>query len=69
VSRAPYTPHVDLEERTIEQLPERCQNCGATLTDAEKATALEEGTPLVLCTVCAAEAEPIPEEDVGELEA
>jgi hypothetical protein len=59
---------VDLEERTIEQLPDRCQNCGATLTDAEKATALEEGTPMVLCTTCAVEAEPMPEEDVEELE-
>ena len=33
---------MELEERTVEQLPERCQNCGATLTDAEKQTALEK---------------------------
>ena len=49
-----------LEERTIEQLPERCQSCGATLTDAEKATALEEGSRDVLCTTCAAEADALP---------
>jgi hypothetical protein len=51
-----------LEERTIEQLPDRCQNCGATLTDEEKRTALEEGATVVLCTTCAAEASALPEE-------
>jgi hypothetical protein len=59
---------VDLEERTIEQLPERCQSCGATLTDGEKATALEEGTAVVLCTTCAVETEPVAEEDPEQLE-
>jgi hypothetical protein len=52
----------DLEERTIERLPERCQNCGATLTDEEKATALETGASVVLCKVCAAERVPLEEE-------
>jgi len=58
---------VELEERTIEQLPDRCQNCGATLTDAEKQAALVEGTPSgeVLCTTCASEMVPL-EEDVEE---
>jgi hypothetical protein len=57
---------VGLEERTIEQLPSRCENCGTELTDAEKATALEEGVTMVLCTTCAAEAEPVsdPDEDL-----
>jgi hypothetical protein len=57
---------VELEERTIEQLPDRCQNCGATLTDAEKNTALTEGPPsgLVLCKVCAPEVVPVDDEDV-----
>jgi uncharacterized protein with PIN domain len=52
---------MDLEERTIEQLPDRCQNCGAKLTDAEKRAALTEGPPsgLVLCTTCAAEVVPV----------
>jgi uncharacterized protein with PIN domain len=59
---------VELEERTIEQLPDRCQNCGATLTDAEKSAALTEGPPsgLVLCTTCAADVVPV--DDVEELE-
>jgi hypothetical protein len=60
---------VDLEERTIEQLPDRCQNCGATLTDEEKQTALTEGTAsgAVLCKICAAEQVPLDEdEDEGE---
>jgi hypothetical protein len=53
----------DLEERTIEQLPERCQNCGAKLTDAEKQTALDEGSSVVLCKICAAEVVPIDSPD------
>jgi len=54
---------VDLEERTIEGLPNTCQNCGTPLTDAEKATVIEEGAALALCTTCAAEAEPIAAEE------
>jgi hypothetical protein len=56
---------MELEERTIEQLPDRCQNCGATLTDAEKRTALDEGTKsgAVLCTVCASEVVPLDEDE------
>jgi hypothetical protein len=59
---------VELEERTIEQLPDRCQNCGATLTEAEKNTALTEGPPsgLVLCTTCAAEVVAVEEDDAPE---
>ena len=47
-----------LEERTIESLPDRCENCGASLTDAEKQRILDEGASLALCTVCAAETAP-----------
>lgn len=56
-----YTDPVELEERSIEQLPDRCQNCGATLTDDEKSSALTEGPPsgLVLCTTCASEVVPV----------
>jgi uncharacterized protein with PIN domain len=59
---------VELEERTIEQLPDRCQNCGAKLTDAEKKAALTEGPPsgLVLCTTCAAEVVPVDEPEEAE---
>lgn len=52
----------DLEERTIEQLPDRCENCGAKLTDAEKEAVLTEGVDgAVLCAVCADEV--VPAED------
>jgi len=60
---------MELEERTIEKLPERCENCGARLTDAERQAALEAGKGPVLCTICAAEVAPIPEEETGEGEA
>jgi DNA-directed RNA polymerase subunit RPC12/RpoP len=59
---------MELEDRTIEQLPDRCQNCGAKLTDAEKETALTDGPPsgLVLCTTCAAEVVPVEEDEETE---
>ena len=39
-----YAPAMtDLEERSIEALPDRGENCGAKLTGAEKRTALERG--------------------------
>jgi hypothetical protein len=60
---------VELEERTIEQLPERCENCGATLTRDEKQRILDDGAAVALCTICAAEASAIPDEDVEEGEA
>jgi len=53
---------VELEERTIESLPERCESCGATLTNAEKQRILDDGATVALCTTCAVEAEAIPEE-------
>lgn len=52
----------DLEERTIGGLPNRCANCGATLTDAEKQRILDEGATIALCTTCAVEATALPEE-------
>lgn len=45
---------MELEERTIEELPDRCEECGAPLTDAEKEAVLESGGP-ALCTIHAAE--------------
>jgi hypothetical protein len=50
---------MNLEERSIEELPDRCQNCGARLTDAEKQAALDGDVGLVLCTTCAAEQVPL----------
>jgi hypothetical protein len=69
--RANTLTTMELEDRTIEQLPDRCQNCGATLTDAEKATALTEGPPsgLVLCTTCASEVVPVEENEAAEPDA
>jgi DNA-directed RNA polymerase subunit RPC12/RpoP len=59
---------MDLEERSIETLPERCQSCGAKLTDAEKQVALESGARLVLCTRCASEQVPVSEDEIEESE-
>ena len=60
---------MDLEERTIESLPDRCQNCGAALTDAEKQRILDEGASVALCTTCAAEQVPLVEEEESEADA
>ena len=54
---------MELEERTIESLPARCENCGATLTDAEKQRILDEGAAIALCATCAAETAPAVEDD------
>ena len=59
----------ELEERTIEDLPDRCESCGAALTDAEKQTALESGMSPVLCSVCAAEQEPADDVELTDPEA
>jgi hypothetical protein len=48
---------VDLEEKTIESLPDRCEECGAKLTPAEMQAAMESGGP-ALCSIHAAEDEP-----------
>jgi hypothetical protein len=58
----------DLEERSIEELPEHCGNCGATLTDEEKQRILDEGSSVALCTTCAAEQVSIAGDD-GEADA
>lgn len=56
---------MDLEERSIESLSDRCEECGAKLTSAEQAEALERGGP-VLCSVHAAEAAPADELDADD---
>jgi hypothetical protein len=60
---------MELEERSIEELPERCENCGATLTAAEKQRILDDGSSAALCTTCAAEAIVLGDEDPEEGEA
>jgi hypothetical protein len=48
---------VDLEEKSIDALPDRCEECGAKLTPAEMQAAMESGGP-ALCSIHAAEDEP-----------
>ena len=57
---------MELEERSIEQLPDRCQSCGARLTDAEKQAVLDTGASLALCTTCASEQVPVAEDEAEE---
>jgi hypothetical protein len=52
---------MDLEERTIESLGDRCEVCGAKLTREEQAEALERGTGPLLCAVHADELQPAEE--------
>jgi len=53
---------MDLEERTLETVGERCEECGAPLTEAELKTALENGGPN-LCTVHATETAVLADDD------
>lgn len=46
-----------LEEQTVDQVGDRCEECGAKLTPEEQKAALESGGR-ALCTVHAAETEP-----------
>jgi hypothetical protein len=49
--------HMDLEEKTLDKLGDRCEECGAKLTPAEIQAAMESGGP-TLCSIHAAEDEP-----------
>ena len=53
---------MDLEEKSLEQIGDRCEECGAKLTPAEIEVAMESGGP-ALCTVHADEFVPVGEED------
>jgi hypothetical protein len=57
---------MDLEEHTLEQAGERCEECGAKLTPRELELALERGGP-TLCSIHLAELEPAEgdDEDAG----
>jgi hypothetical protein len=48
---------MDLEEKTLDQVGDRCEECGAKLTREEIQAAMESGGP-VLCSIHAAEDEP-----------
>jgi hypothetical protein len=55
---------MDLEERTLEHVGDRCEECGARLTPDEIAAVLESGGP-ALCKIHAAEDVPVEEEAPG----
>ena len=48
---------MDLEEHTIDDVADRCEECGAKLTPAEMQAVMESGGP-ALCSIHAAEDEP-----------
>ena len=51
-----------LEERTVEHVGDRCEECGARLTEAEQQAVLESGGP-TLCSIHAAEIVAVSEEE------
>jgi hypothetical protein len=56
---------VDLEEKTLETVGDRCEECGAKLTAEEQQAAMESGGP-ALCSIHALEDEPgLAAEDEG----
>ncbi|HSD81747.1 MAG TPA: hypothetical protein VLB47_13855 [Solirubrobacteraceae bacterium] len=56
---------MDLEERTLETVGDRCEECGTKLTPEEQEAVLESGGP-VLCSVHIAEVVPVDEESEEE---
>ena len=53
---------MELEEKTLESASDRCEECGARLTEQEQRTVLESGGPN-LCSLHAAEITPLEDED------
>lgn len=53
---------MDLEEKTIEQPGDHCEECGAKLTPAEIQAVMESGGP-ALCSVHADEVVPVAEDE------
>jgi uncharacterized protein with PIN domain len=53
---------MDLEEKTLEQVGDRCEECGAKLTERELEQVLESGGP-ALCTIHAQEQVAVSEVD------
>jgi hypothetical protein len=58
---------MDLEEKTLESAGDRCEECGAKLTQRELQQVLESGGP-ALCTIHAQEEVPVSDEDALEEE-
>jgi hypothetical protein len=56
---------MELDERAVARLGDRCEECGAKLTPQELQAAMESGGP-ALCSIHAAEDEPgLTAEDAG----
>jgi len=58
---------MDLEEKTLPQVGDRCEECGAKLTERELEQVLESGGP-ALCTIHAQEEVPVSDEEALEEE-
>lgn len=56
---------MDLEEHTLESAGDRCEECGAPLTEEEQQQVLESGGP-ALCSVHAAEL--VEDEELDDLD-
>jgi hypothetical protein len=56
---------MDLEEKSLDDVGDRCEECGAKLTQAEMQAALESGGP-ALCTVHAEELVEVGDDDLFE---
>ena len=57
---------MDLEEHTLDQAGERCEECGAKLTERELELVLERGGP-TLCSIHMAETVAVADdEDAGD---
>jgi uncharacterized protein with PIN domain len=59
---------MELEEKTLEKVGDRCEECGAKLTQRELEQVIESGGP-ALCAVHAADVVPVAEEDALDEEA
>jgi uncharacterized protein with PIN domain len=56
---------MDLEEKTLEKVGDRCEECGAKLTQRELEQVIESGGP-ALCSIHAADVVPVDDEDEDE---
>lgn len=56
---------MDLEEHTLEQVGDRCEECGAELSAAEQEAVLESGGP-ALCAIHAAEVLVLDEQELDD---
>lgn len=54
---------MNLEEKTLDEIGDRCEECGAKLTPAEIQAAMESGGP-ALCSIHADELVPLGEDEL-----